>query len=149
MKTVTIKKNSWHLWLAKHGADYDPREVYNPDRCTYVRKVIRGFVTVAFVAFLGVLFLGAIANTVAWWVYMLLHGYMAPSTPIPALVSAMLVILAVGAAIAVSTDKIKEARREAAYRRWREADGDVPEGFLTMAWKSFKEKTCARIVVED
>lgn len=150
MKTIKIKRNSWHAWVARHGAEYDIAEAYNPDRCTYVRKVLKGLFFLVFMAVIASLAVAAIGNTVWWWISMILAGgYINPSSPVPiSITGAGSIILAV-ALIMVGADKIKEARREAQYRRWRESGEEQPEGFLAMAWKSFKEKTCARIEVAD
>ena len=132
MKTYMLKKDSWHYWLASFGDDLRMYGVY--DICGYIRAMLVGlfqllFVT-AVVCLIGGAILYSIGNLFSW----LFLGYQLSQLTI--MVSALLVGL-IGAAVIISAI---EASRNTVRK--------TEPGFVRLAYRRFKEKTCSLVEFE-
>lgn len=132
MKTYTLKKDSWHYWLASFGDDLRMYSVY--DICSYIRAMLVGSFQLLFVVTVvsglsgAVLF--SIGNLFSW----LFLGYELSQLTI--MVSALLAGL-IGAAIII-------AFIEASKNKVRTTE----PGFVRLAYRRFKEKTCSLVEFE-
>lgn len=142
MKTFKIKEGSWHYILAtKYSTFYPHDEEMN--LCAYVKYVLRGlcmalFATVVFGAFsVGVELL-------------IISGLVWAKTGVFLLDGGQIIIIAMIGAIALMSicvflsHFIIKAWETVAYQ------AAVREpGFISTAWKNFKDKTCAKIEIDD
>ena len=132
MKTYTLKKDSWHYWLASFGDDLRMYGVY--DICGYIRAMLVGtfqllFVTAVISAIAGVI-LYSIGNIFSW----LFLGYQLSQLTI--MVSALLAGL-IGAAVIISFIEASKNRVQS-----------TEPGFVRLAYRRFKEKTCSLVEFE-
>ena len=136
MKAFVLDSNSWHFWLSNFGA----RRIWpdeETDICEYTRAVISG----TFSLFAVTLFWAIISAWVGFSFYNLgeyLFGYV--DKVIPTTVMFFGVILALTGAITYIFIKEKVVD----YLDNREPSTKEP-GFATLAYRKFKDKTCARI----
>lgn len=132
MKEFVLKKNSWHYKIANfmHGnADC----CY--DICSYTRRFFIGlffmvFVTTALILIGGVVLFG-IGNIFGW----LFLGYQ--FNPISSIVPG----LALGVVLIVAIEKIKNLYQNKIISK-------KEPGFVGLAYRKFKDKTCTRIKFE-
>jgi len=147
MESFKMKSKSWHLWLANVFTDkWDKLEAGDTtDICTYTRRVIRG----AFWASLATLILGAVA---AWIIFAfgnlfgwILMGYKLEFAT--QLFWFIMTCLGIVAAIVAGKEKIVEKLDEISDRL---ADRPPREpGFLTLAYRKFKDKTCFKLEIQE
>lgn len=147
MESFKMKSGSWHLWLANlFTSKWERFDVGDTtDICTYTRRVIRG----AFWGSVAGLVLGAVA---AWIIFScgnlfgwLLMGYQLEFVTqlfwfIMACFGIMFSIFAAKEKIVEKLDDIgdKFANRP-----------PKPPGFLTLAYRKFKEKTCFKLEIHE
>jgi hypothetical protein len=143
MLTFDLKKDSWHMWLANFGnvriGSY--MKETGTDICTYTRAVLIGTAMLAFVS------LAVFGFSV--WIMLGLYGifeYFFAGVELP-IESATLIGVVLSLTILVSwittTVKIKEYiqnKRDKAYGK-----PPTSPGFLTLAYRKFKDKTCFKI----
>lgn len=132
MKTFKLSKNSWHYWLASFGDDLRMYSVY--DICSYVRAMLVGsfqllFVT-AVICLIGGAILYSIGNAFSW----LFLGYKLSELTIA--ISALFAGL-IGAAVIISAI---EASKNTVKK--------TEPGFVRLAYRRFKEKTCSLVEFE-
>ena len=139
MKTYTLKKDSWHYWLASFGDELRMYSVY--DICSYIRAMLVGsfqllfvtvvvlFVTVV-VCLIGGAILYSIGNLFSW----LFLGYQLSQLTL--MFFALLAGL-IGAGIII-------AFIEASKNRVKTTE----PGFVRLAYRRFKEKTCSLVEFE-
>ncbi len=132
MKTFKLSKNSWHYWLASFGDDLRMYSVH--DICSYIRAMLVGsfqllFVT-AVICLIGGAILYSIGNAFSW----LFLGYKLSELTIA--ISALFAGL-IGAAVIISAI---EASKNTVKK--------TEPGFVRLAYRRFKEKTCSLVEFE-
>lgn len=155
MKSITLKKNSWHYWLATNIGDY---KEYQNDFCAYVRSVlfsiIAGALIVTTFGGIGLFILYVIGREVHALFTCVISGWFGISTvcsygKFEEAATSFLVGLAICAAIIaviVFSCKRKERIRKEIYAGRRK----MPEpSFITLAYRSLKEKTCFRVEFQE
>lgn len=134
MKPFKLKKDSWHFWLATFGDKNRVDHRYGDDICHYIRSVLVGafwatFALVAaslFTAWVGFSF----GNLIGW----LFFGYVLDLATVFFFMFAAFIGALVG---------------WAAFMDWRrEHCADREPGFVTLAYRKFKTKTCAMVEFE-
>lgn len=134
MKPFELSTNSWHYKLANFG---DRRAGYDEDDiCSYTRAVLAGgfwfLVTALFLIGMGSFYVFAVMNFLGW---MFLGYFLEPATVLLLGFTVALIVSVAGAVM---------------YREWNDNRVDEPSdaepGFIRLAYRRFKEKTCARVV---
>lgn len=155
MKAITLKKNSWHYWLATNVADY---KEYHNDFCAYVRSVFLGLIFFCFfTCVFGVMGFGtlyAIGRTlyslytckIAGWfgiVTACTYGNFEEVTlSFMVGIASILGLIALGIWRYTYKDKIQKE----IYAGLRKA----PEpSFIALAYQSLKGKTCFRVQFQE
>ncbi len=134
MKSYTLKRNSWHYWLAKNGGLWE----HNTDICTYIRKVIIGTIKMIAVCIAaGASGAIAVLGTVNL-VSALFYG--AQINGLGAIVIAVLVTMVLIFFAFVYVEKVQP--------RLNRKRVEKEPGFVSLAYTKFKDKTCARIRIE-
>ena len=148
MQAQKLSSNSWHLWLANFGVPnkWDIIEVGDRlDICSYIRRVAWGLLKVVLltIALIGILYgvLFSIGNLIGW----LFFGYILaePVGVFWGVVLMMALIVLVGVSVKATSDKVKDVL----YKNSRERRNKQP-GFLVLAYRKFKDKTCFMVEVE-
>lgn len=139
MKEFNLKWNSWHRWIANFGGD---RVGHETDICRYTRAFLTGLFWLFVVGCLGLAvlsFFGIVLLNI--WDMIFNDGTILPPTAIFLGVAGALGFLAAF----VTAKEVYEQRqwdREVADL----AAGIVREpGFLTLAYRKFKDRTCFKI----
>ena len=132
MKTYTLKKDSWHYWLASFGDDL--RMYHVNDICAYIRAMIFGlfhliFVT-AIICLLGGGMLFSIGNLFGW----LFLGYKLYEITVIFTTVFVAVITVLIIAVIVAFTK--------------ERTNNTEPGFVRLAYRRVKEKTCSLVEFE-
>lgn len=152
MKEFTLNANAWHFRLANYGQtridDYDVE--YGMDICTYVRAVLRGLLSVLFTVVITVGLTAWVGYSI-YDIYQIIAGgpkEVSPGTAIFVAVIAAIIIAGTMAVLGVTV-------REATYR-YRDYSRDKQTtckenqpGFIKLAYRKFKDKTCFKIKFED
>jgi len=132
MKTYKLKKDSWHYWLASFGDDLRMYGVY--DICSYIRAMLVGLFQLLFVAVvisaIGGAILYSIGNVFSW----LFLGYQLSQLTI--MVFALLAGI-IGTAIVIGIIETSKNRVQT-----------TEPGFVRLAYRKFKEKTCSLVEFE-
>lgn len=133
----TLRSNSWHFHLANFCAVNDIHPNDNVNICEYIRRVFRGILLVCFMGILvfAILFdtIYSIANVFS---VMFLDGYeMQPVTYVTLFLYSMVGYMA-----------YKDHRENIARNR---TEPETPPGFLKLAYRKFKEKTCFIVSFKD
>lgn len=135
MKQYVLKKDSWHFKIA----NFDQGNArYCEDICEYIKAFFVGLSKIILLSSLATLlaggFLYGFGNIIGWWLF----GYtLHPSSVVPPIVLLFLLIF-------VATMKLKEYL----INRPVSSEVDKEPGFVRLAYHKFKDKTCARIVLE-
>lgn len=142
MKSVTFNRKSWHFWLATKVADYSEE---SEDFCAYVRSVLFGaamiFLMASFVAFclyaIGREFHSLYTCVIAGW-----FGIQAVCSYGDFEKAALGVESVIGGFMLIAFLAIK-------YVNWRDErkykNRDKEPGFVKIAYRNFKEKTCKKV----
>lgn len=135
MKTYTLKRNSWHYWLAKKGGLWE----HDTDICTYIRKVINGTIKMLAMcvaaAVSGVVVILGTVNLVS----AIFYGV--TLNPVGVIVIGVLVAMVLIFSAFVYVEKILP--------RLRRNHIEKEPGFITLAYHKFKDKTCVRVRIEQ
>lgn len=156
MKEFTLNAESWHFRLANYGhqriSNYQVK--YGTDFCTYMRAVLRG----AGKALLVYTFSAVLVSWVAYGLYDVVQLLMNPeheifpTTVVFGAVIAALTILLCGGLVIESFKYIRERIRQYRYNRMHGQGVKAKQaepGFITLAYRRLKNKTCFRIKFED
>ena len=153
MQEFTLNKQSWHFWLANFGrtrmGSYEQK--YGTDICYYIRSIFKGLFFFTIVAFTCIAAAFWVGNSIYDIAQFFING-IEMSEP-----TKFLIIL-VGASTAIlifmlsvygafkGTTKLIQNRRDRLYDQ-----GIRPNepGFLTLAYRKFKEKSCFKINFKD
>lgn len=155
MKEFTLNAESWHFRLANYGHrrinDYHVK--YGTDFCTYMRAVVRGAVK----ALLVYTFSAVLVSWVVYGLYDVAQLLMNPEHeifPTTVLIGAILFstfVLLCGGLIGEGFKYLRRELMVGYYSRdksgswWKENQ----PGFITLAYRRLKNKTCFRIKFED
>lgn len=155
MKAIRLKKGSWHHKLATFGGMSRRDDATN--LCEYTGHVMWGAFFASVVAVVcgfilygtGVL-LAAVAVLIQTGMW--LPGYNSNTftdTIVPVVGAGYLIALLFG--IMAGASKLREKYRMwIGNKRWEAyRDGTEQRGFISLAWQSFREKTCVRIALDD
>lgn len=140
MKPFKIKRNSWHFWLAKQGGF---NEYSSQDICTYLRRMIAGSLNVTLKAALAAFALAA-AGLILWSLWEALWWLFAGSGTASNAAQCGLAILVIVAASILFIALVR-------LRWWwnsRRVQQLKEPGFITLAYRSVKDKTCVKIELE-
>jgi uncharacterized membrane protein len=136
MKTLTFKENSWHHRLAKMGGfDWSCGDI-----CSYTRKVMMGALGAILVSALALILLYLAVHMVMGIGFSLWYGmFLFTDAGFAGLVVVSIVSLVTG--IFFLSDRLQKYNLENQYN---------DPGFVKTAYRSWKEKYCARIeIVKD
>lgn len=152
MDAVTLSTEAWHFRLANYGtrriSSYDLR--VGIDICTYLKLVTAGLVVM--ITRIALVVLG-----VAWIGYSLYDLFLmavfgSDLTP-PAIMLVAVIAAMISALVIIGTVEwskgIAERRRSKAYADKFERGIEEKPGFLKLAYRKFKDKTCFKIKFED
>jgi hypothetical protein len=151
MKALNFKTNSWHYYIAKNLAHYDPR-CDNTDICTYLRHVMGGSIFLCVLFTLGSLVAFAFINMFFGIGFSLWYGHWIFTE----LGEVMFIITSL-ASLGIGLYFIYLAGW-----KWFDKRNDVyqdlvhsgklppkPDSFVKHAYKSWKEKYCVQIAFSD
>jgi len=145
MKSLIMKKGSWHYLLASITMLGD-LEYYDMDICRYTRRVLLGLlilgVAAMLLAFLGFMFWNVIFGVIFSLIY---HQFL--FTDLGILTSMIIVVVAVIINVKLFVDKVAAWELARDLRKMRKAK--KPDGFVKVAYKSWKEKYCVRVEFSD
>lgn len=152
MLAFDLKKDSWHMWVANFGnvriGEYMKRE--GTDICTYTRAFMIGGVLLAFCTLAAFGF--------ATWIILGLYGIFAyffgslAELPVESVtIIGIIASLSLLVSFMATTQKIKDYQREKRHQASMSGLPPSTPGFLTLAYRKFKNKTCFKInfVKED
>lgn len=151
MKPYFISENSWHYWVVNFGERRIRASWGDTDICEYTRCFLQGLMCLVAAAIgisMVVAFVTAsVINGIAWMFF----GYIIE----PWTVSFMIMIG--GAVVAVCLFNLaqfmvrrKEAIRQKRYELMEKGEyTPPPPGFLTLAYRKFKDKTCVRLTFKE
>lgn len=165
MKEMAINKASWHYWVAKELGGFKASK--HLDFCAYVRRFLLGMLGALALSCIGALILYMVVS-LAFFCYLFIttghlpkDGWYGIGIMFDAIIGGVIGVFAAVIALAVGVEKLKEyvkksndARRHERYlaaEAYYEQHGKYPEiqdGFLTEAYRTFKQKTCYRLRVE-
>ncbi len=133
MNSYTLKCNSWHYWLAVKGGLWN----HDTDICTYIRKVIVGFVKVTFMSLITlgmILLFGFGLYEIVTWAFFNQVVSFAGLVTAGSIIAFGFLFIAGYASLVISNITEKEYNKE--------------PGFITLAYRKFKDKTCVRVRVK-
>lgn len=135
MKKYVLKKDSLHFKIAS----FDNRFAEHcNDICDYIRTFSIGLAKIMILAILAIFFSGYFLYGIGNIIGVLLYGYeLHPAAMVPPGVVLALVIVG-------SIAKLKEYLDN----RDRAPEVHKEPGFVKLAYRKFKDKTCARIILE-
>jgi hypothetical protein len=138
MKSYTLNSKSWHFWLASEWGS----RIYvgeGIDICSYIRRVISGFFKMIGAGIMAALFIGLILAGEGSFLY---AAYQLTFGDINLITEAVGTLAAIAAALNVLL-------LIGAVKAWTEENDislSVPTpGFISLAAKKFKSKTCFMI----
>lgn len=146
MESYKMKDGSWHLWLANFSQDKWSKleKGDKTDICSYTRRVIRGaflsFMLFSFASLVSAWIIFSFGNLFGW----ILLGYQLEF--VTQLFWFMMSCVGIAAIIIYSKEKIID-KFDALHDRLTDRP-EKPPGFIKLAYKKFKEKTCFRLEIE-
>ncbi len=140
MKSFTLKKKSLHYWLASTaGSTYIDPDI---DMCAYLRKVVESalsLLAIAALALFGLYIIGHMTYS-AW---LCAFGTRCVFTPLDQ--GAGFILLCVAGVFSFVGLFLVRKELKARYK----AGAPKDPGFLVLAWRSVKDKTCFKIEFKD
>lgn len=143
MTAYEFDKSSWHYWVAKMGGLSISSRHPETDLCSYIRKFIWGSIVVAFlsglaflVAFIEVHFIVALIVSAIQGIWVI-EGWAQAG----AILTGIITVLASGTGLAVWRDEWKA-------KHPKEMKVKEP-GFITLAYRGWKDKYCIQIKIID
>lgn len=137
MKSIKLNRKSWHFALASYGTYPYDVEYYAHDICSYTHKVLNGFMKALFFIALGV-FLGycMLVEPFIWFSYNFAFWY--ANQNLPLIVGIVFWALLVLIGVFGMHFHYKEKRNKP----------KPPPSFLSLWYRSFKEKICFKVDFE-
>lgn len=148
MKPLVFKANSWHHRVAAEWGGLSTWQDTS-DICRYTRAVLNGMGKVGLLLAMVASLLYWITITIVWWVVILQHGYFEEGGPM--ILSAIVILFGSAALIAEGIPwvfrKLQDyiRRKNPAFHH----EKVKTDNFVTKAYRSWKEKTCVRVVFVD
>jgi hypothetical protein len=141
MKTLKFNSKSWHYWLATRVSDFS---LYNGDFCSYIRSVLWGAFVVTILTAASLFCLYALGRDI-YAAYTCLFTKVCAYGKFEEAVTTAIVIVAtivVFIALCIWYQNRKDRIRDEINNGIREPS---QPGFMSMAYKSVKEKTCFKV----
>lgn len=143
MTAYEFDKSSWHFWVAKMGGLHISYRYPETDLCSYIRKFIWGSIVVAFLSglafclcFIEVHFLVALLVSAIQGVWVIEGAALAG-----AILTGIVAVLATGIGLAILRDEwIAKHPKEKKVKE---------PGFITLAYRGWKDKYCIQIKITD
>jgi hypothetical protein len=141
MKTLKFNAKSWHYWLATKIGDFDADD---GDFCAYVRSVIFGFFMLGLFGSCAFFLLYALGREVyaaytCWFTPVCAYGNFERAFTIAVVVLAAIAGIV---ALCIWNENRKMKIRAEINKGLRQPS---EPGFISMAYKSIKEKTCFKV----
>jgi hypothetical protein len=146
MLSFNLKKDSWHMRVANFGGTRIGKyqQEYGTDICTYTRAFLWGalgiiasvIVSVAFIVWLGFALYGLGAYALGAISELPLETFVLLGICFVALLTITLAFL---------TEKFHDYKREKRLRQYASGLPPPEPGFVTLAYRKFKNKTCFKI----
>lgn len=155
MLAFDLKQDSWHMRVANFGnvriGEYMKRE--GTDICTYTRAFMIGAALLTFCIIALSLFATLIVSGL-YGIFAYFFGSLAEMPPESVMLIGVVIGLSLLASLITITTKISDYRREKRHKAYKDSTLGLPPptpGFLTLAYRKFKDKTCFKInfVKED
>jgi hypothetical protein len=146
MKTFEIDKNSWHYRLANTYSNFEYEYEGHRNLCEYMRRVFYGALLAIVVAAVG----GILAASFVCWIgAIILWPFIGFFEMSVLFIPAAIITTFIGVGLfAAMCQKIQAKYIEYRESRPRYTPVLKEPGFVTLAWRSFKEKTCVKITVK-
>jgi hypothetical protein len=148
MKAFTLSKKSWHWRLASYygpAHEYEFMDGGDGDLCSYMAAVLKGLAIVCLVT-MGLAMVAFLEGTIGAWLVFVINNGMIKMDDAAVAATVMNIFFAVfGVSIFFS---ISETGKN--FRAKISALNLTPpeDSFLVLAYRSFKDKTCVRLVVQ-
>jgi hypothetical protein len=140
LKTINLKNNSWHYFLAVTMGNF---RAGSGDFCSYVRNVIFGFVLTVMLSAVAGFFGSALLAGLANIVLLAYHFFAGTAYVAPAFLAfgtVLLTAISIVAALVVAFIFIKDKLDDRAL-----ANEGKPDSFVKSAYQSFKDKVCFKV----
>jgi len=148
MEAHKLSSTSWHLFLANFGLanQWDKLEAGDrTDICSYIRRVLLGLFKLSLLVFGGIGIVSFVGYTIGNLIGWLFLGYtLSEATGV---FWTIIVIMTLIVTICVLLQKTKEKISDIRYKNRHERKKQAP-GFLVLAYRKFKSKTCFMVEVE-
>ena len=147
MKAFTLSKKSWHWRLASSygpACEYEYMEGGDGDLCSYIQAVLKGAVIALFITMAFGLVAFVEASLGDWAVYVINNGMIRMDDTAVAALLMNIFCIVFGTIIFISVSETGKNLR----RRVSSINLAPEDSFLVLAYRSFKEKTCVRLVVQ-
>lgn len=145
MKQLKINKKSWHYELAKIGCSPFTVEFQVSDFCSYTRKVVRGFFcALAIIALVSIVSYFMIAQPLMYAISGFDSLFLKDNDiiRIGAVLWGLVTFIVVAAVIGTWSEKRKNLKAQ------QEHEHPSTPGFLTIWYRTIKEKTCFKVDFE-
>lgn len=141
MKSIELKKDSWHYHVATGYSSLREWETENTDICSYTRYVLKGMFFIALIIIAASIILAPIVHLLVGIVVGLAYGavMLSPFSMIGLLIIAISVIIG----ILIGSLLWYEDRNKYKVKVKK------PDGYVKLAYKSWKEQYCARVEFKD
>jgi hypothetical protein len=141
MNTMKLKKNSWHYKLVKNFSDVRPEAI--TDFCSYFREVVWSLFGATFLTAIGIcVFYVSVVAPLMYLTVGLQHGWF--QMPYEVITGLSIDLVALFVVIIGETIHRRRVKENAYY----DIHGHFPkrsQGFFSLAWAKFKDKTCHKI----
>lgn len=136
MKTLIFNKNSWHYWLAREWANFSPYDEEEQNICAYTKYVLAGLGKILFISALMVAAFVIPAINLIYCIVIWEFNVIAIAT------IAMIIFIASSITVSICVGYIRDGKFYIAYKK-------KPDGFIKLAYKSWKDKFCCKIEFEE
>ena len=136
MKAIVFNNDSWHYKVAIFGDSYRMRDLSNI--CSYTRAFLLGGCMIVLCIAVLAMIAAAAADTLAWLVSGVLFGFVQISglgSIFPGLLTIVTVIVTTALAVFSYNTLVEKP--------------SVTNSFVVNAYKSWKEKWCAKVVIAN
>lgn len=155
---MQVKKGFFYQLAMSYGG-LSSYEAEDTNVCSFMRKVLLGFVAITLISLFSAAFLSPAAMGLTYLAAGLVHGFVYPPEE---LLIGLLLYVVIGSYVGLlyGTSRYKQWKRNKRYAaearmyelmekgEWIEPEAPKP-GVLTVWYRSFKEKTCFRISFTD
>lgn len=147
MKSLNFNRDSWHYKVATRWGGM-PEWFEDTNICDYTRAVMKGLLGALLLATLAFALLYWAADTIAWWIAMLVTGVFIEE-PGPIILTGLTAFAIVVSSLSYALHRFSEWK----LKRDEEKAGAAkhtprkPDSFVKKAWRSWKDKTCVRVTL--